>query len=53
MVAGKGPSSAVVNIGLGALGSRVLCICEVINALINPKGVKDQTPLVQVPTSFL
>ena len=50
MVAGKPGSGAVVNMGVGALGSRVLCICEVIGALINPKGVKDQTPLVQVHT---
>lgn len=50
MVAGTSGSGPVVNMGVGALGSRVLCICEVIGALINPKGVKDQTPLVQVHT---
>lgn len=48
MVDGKAGGSAVVNMGVGALGVRILCICEVISALINPKAAKDQTPLVQV-----
>lgn len=48
MAAGKASSSAMVDVGVGALGARVLGICEAITALINPKGVKDQTPLVPV-----
>ena len=48
MVDGKAGAGAIVNMGVGALGVRILCICEVISALINPKAAKDQTPLVQV-----
>ncbi|CAL8470976.1 g10518 [Coccomyxa elongata] len=46
MVDGKAGAGAIVNMGVGALGVRILCICEVISALINPKAAKDQTPLL-------
>ena len=48
MVDGKAGPGAIVNMGVGALGVRILCICEVISALINPKAAKDQSPLVQL-----